>query len=239
MTRVRAIAIAIGLSITAGATPTLAEQQTYTYSIIHPTYGDIGTFTDTIDRSREATRIDSRLRVAVTFLGIVVYRQESDITEIMHGNRLVSLQSVTEKDGQHVEVHGEAQGDQFLVNATTGSFAGPATIAPSDPWVLKRTGEGTVVFTDTGRIIAVHISGGDYETISINGIPVSARHFVVLGDKRQDVWLDNQAMPIMFRVVEKGTPIDFVLQDTMAEAGAIAIASAKPAAFLRLGNAGK
>jgi len=118
--------------------------------------------------------------VAVTFLGIVVYRQESDITEIMHGNRLVSLQSVTEKDGQHVEVHGEAQGDQFLVNATTGSFAGPATIAPSDPWVLKRTGEGTVVFTDTGRIIAVHISGGDYETISINGIPPDRKRHTAL-----------------------------------------------------------
>jgi hypothetical protein len=239
MTRVRAIAVAMGLSIVAGAAPALAGQQVYTYTIIHPIYGEIGTFTDTIDRSREATRIDSRLRVAVTLLGIVVYRQESDITEIMRGNRLVSLQSVTEKDGLHVEVHGEAQGDQFLVDATAGSFAGPATIAPSDPWVLKRIGDGTVVFTDTGRIINVHISGGDYDTISVNDVTVSARHFVVMGDKRQDVWLDNQAMPIMFRVVEKGTPIDFVLQNATAEAGAIAVASVKPAAFARLGNGGK
>jgi hypothetical protein len=134
----------------------------------------------------------------------------------MRGNRLVSLQSVTEKDGQHFEVHGETQGNQFVVNATTGSFAGPATIAPSDPWVLKRTGEQTVVFTDTGRITNMYISGGDYDTISVNGASVSARHFVVMGDKRQEVWLDNREIPVMFRTIENGTPIDFMLQNTAA-----------------------
>ena len=239
MTRIRAIAVVIGFSVIAGAVPVLAGQQVYTYSIIHPIYGDIGTFTDTIDRSREATRIDSRLRVAVTLLGIVVYRQESDITEIMQGNRLVSLQSVTHRDGRHLEVHGEAQGDLFLVNATAGSFAGPATIAPSDPWVLKRTGEGTVVFTDTGRIIKVYISGGDYEAVSMNGISVSTRHFVVMGERRQDVWLDDQEMPVMFRVTEKGAPIDFVLRNAASDAGAIAVASARRPALARLGSDGK
>jgi hypothetical protein len=239
MTRIRAIAIAIVLVVVAGIAPALAEQQIYTYTIVHPIYGEIGTFTDTINRSREATRIDSRLRVAVTMLGIVVYRQESDITVILRGNRLVSLQSVTEKDGLHLEVHGEAKGDQFLVNGTVGTFAGPATIAPSDPWVLKRIGEGTVVFTDTGRIINVHISGGDYDTVSVNGTSVSARHFVVMGDKRQDVWLDNQATPVMFRVVEGGRPIDFMLQSAAAEVGAIAVAAVKAPELVRFANDAK
>ena len=213
MTRARAIAAAMGLSVIAGATPALAGPQVYTYSVLHPIYGEIGTLTDTIDRSPETTRIDARLRIAVKMLGIVVSRQETDTTEIMHGDRLVSLQSVTEKDGRHFEVHGEVQGDQFVVNATAGSFAGPATIAPSDPWVLKRTGEQTVVFTDTGRITNMYISGGDYDTVSVNGASVSARHFIVMGDKRQEVWLDNREIPVMFRTVEDGTPIDFVLQN--------------------------
>jgi len=33
-----------------GTTPALAGPQVYTYSIVHPVYGDIGTLTDTIDR---------------------------------------------------------------------------------------------------------------------------------------------------------------------------------------------
>jgi hypothetical protein len=213
----------MGLCIIAAITPALAGSQVYTYSVMHPIYGEIGTFTDTIDRGPEGTRIDSRLRIAVKFLGIVVYRQEANTTEIILGNRLVSLQSATEKDGQHLEVHGEARGDRFVVTATAGSFIGPATIAPSDPWVLKHTGDATVVFTDTGRIVNLHVSGGDYDTVSLNGTQVSARHFVVTGDKRQEVWLDNREIPIMFRTVEDGTPIDFVLQNAPAAASATTI----------------
>src|ERR1700720_1943199 len=82
--------------------------------------------TDTIDRSPEVTRIDARLRIAVELLGIVVYRQESDTTEVLRGGRLISLQSLSNKDRLRFEMHGEAQGNQFVVNATSGSFAGPA-----------------------------------------------------------------------------------------------------------------
>jgi hypothetical protein len=200
------------LSITASAAPALADQEVYTYSIIHPTYGDIGTLTDTISRGPETTRIDSRLRIAVKLLGIVVSRQDSDTTEIMQGDRMVSLESVTEKDGRHLEVHGKAQGDQFVVKTMSGSFVGPATILPSDPWMLKRTGEATVIFTDTGRITVMRISGGDVATVSLNGASVSAKHFTVTGDKHQEVWLDSREVPVMFRTVEDGTAIDFVLQ---------------------------
>lgn len=239
MTRAGAIAGAMGLTVIASAAPALAGQQTYTYVVVHPIYGEIGTFTDTIDRSPDTTRIDARLRVAVKLLGIVAYREESDATEIMRGDRLVSLQSVTEKEGRHLEVHGEAQGDQFVVNATAGSFAGPATTAPSDPWALKRTGEGTVVSTSTGKIVNVHISGGDYDTVSVNGASVSARHFVVMGDKRQEVWLDNREVPVMFRSIENGTPIDFVLQNATTAAGTTSVAALKRSALARPENGDK
>ena len=236
MTRARTIVAAMGFSVITGAAPALAGQQIYTYAVVHPIYGDIGTFTDMIDRSSETTRIDGRLRIAVKFLGIVVYRQETDTTVIIRGDRLVSLQSVTEKQGLHLEVHGEAQGNQFVVNATAGSFAGPAAIVPSDPWVLKRTGDETVVFMDTGRIVNVHISGGDYDTVSVENASISARHFIVTGAKRQDVWLDNRKIPVMFRTFENGTPIDFVLQNATAASSPTTVAALKRSALARLHN---
>lgn len=237
--RARAIAVAMGLSVMSGATPALAGQQVFVYAVVHPFYGEIGTLTDTIDRSPETTRSDWSLRIAVKLLGIVVYRQESDTTEIMRGNRLVSLQSATDKDGRHFEVHGEARGDHFVVTAMTGSVAGPATIAPSDPWVLKRTGVETVIYMDTGRIIDVRVSGGDYDTISVNGASMSARHFVVTGDKRQEVWLDIRKIPVMFRTFENGTPIDFVLQNAMAAIGTITVAALKSSVLARPENGDK
>lgn len=219
MTRARAIAGTICFGLLGAAAPALAGQQVYTYSVVHPIYGEIGTFTDTIDRNAGATRIESRLRIAVKLLGVVAYREESDATEVLHGDRLMSLQSVTNKDGRHLEVHGEAKGDQFMVNCTLGTFAGPGTISPSDPWVLKRTGEEVVVSTSTGKIVHVEISGGDYDKVAMNGAEVQARHFIVSGDKRQEVWLDNREVPIKFRTIEDGTAIDFVLQNTAADAG--------------------
>ena len=213
MTRARNI-IAAGLCLLVGAAPAWSGQQVYTYSVVHPLYGEIGSRTDTIDRSPETLRIDSRLRIVVELLGVVVYSQKSDTTEIMHGNRLVSLDSVSIKDGQHLEVHGKVQGDHFVVNSTAGSFTAAATTAPSDPWVLKGTGGGALIYPSTGRIIQAQVSGGENETVSVNGAPFSVRHFVVTGENREDVWLDPQGIPVMFRTDEGGTPIDFVLQNS-------------------------
>ena len=227
MRRAIAIAGAVGLSIAANGAPAQAAPQVYTYSVVHPIYGEIGTFTDTIDRNPDAMRIDAHLRVAVKFLGVVAYREESDTTEVLRGNRLMSLQSVTEKDGRHLEVHGEARGDQFMVNATSGSYAAPATITPSDPWLLKRTGQELVVSTSTGKMVTVQISGGDYETVPLNGASVSARHYVVDADKRQEVWLDNRDVPVKFRSMENGTGIDFMLQNATAAAGGTTVRALK------------
>jgi len=239
MAPAKSIAVAMGLSVVVSATPVLAGQQVYIYSVVHPLYGEIGTLTDTVDRGSDVLRIDSRMRIAVDLLGVVVYRHESDTTEIMRNGRLISLQSVIEKDGQHLEVHGEAQGDQFVVNATAGSFTGPAATAPCDPWVLKHTGEGAVVYPSTGRITNAHVSGGDYQRISVNGALVPTRHFAVMGDNREDVWLDNREIPIMFRTVEDGTPIDFVLQEAGAGGGPALVAASEHSIRPRSGNTSK
>jgi len=239
MTRGMAVAGAMTLGLIAGAAPAAAGQQVYTYSVVHPIYGEIGTFTDPIDRSGEGMRIESRLRVAVKLLGVVAYREESDATEVLHGNRLVSLHSVTNKDGRHLEVHGEAQGDQFMVDCTLGSFSGPGSVSPSDPWLLKRVGDEVVVSTSTGRIVHVQVSGGDYDVVAVNGTTVSARHYLVEGDKRQEVWLDSREVPIMFRTIEDGTAIDFVLQSGKPDSSTTTVAALRRSVTARPENGDK
>ena len=207
------------------ATPAPAGQLVYTYAVLHPHYGEIGTFTDTIDRRPGTMRIEGRLRIAMKFFGIILYRKETDVTAIMRDERLISLQSVTKKGGEYLQVRGEVLGDQFVVNTTSGTFAGPTTILPSDPFVLKSTGEGTMVSTDTGRISSVKVSGGDHDTVSVNGNSISGRRFSVVGVTQWEVWLDDHGIPVMFRIVENGTPIDFVLRSTT---GAV-LARSRPA----------
>jgi hypothetical protein len=233
MTQPKILVLAIGVLAAAGAASGFAGQKVYTYSVVHPVYGEIGTLTDSVERGPDAMRIESRLRIAVTVLGIVMYRQQCDTTEVMQGNRLVSLQSQSEKDGQHLETQGKAEGGKFVVNGTAGSFTGPANIVPSDPWILEHSGEGTIVYASTGKISKAMVSGGSYETVTVNGASLTARHFTVMGDIRQDVWLDDRGVPVMFRSVEDGTPIDFVLQGGPWTASATQVASSERPALPR------
>lgn len=222
MTPAQAFAAAgIGLFLgISGAAPARAEPQVYVYTVLHPTYGRIGTLTDTVDRSEDKTEIESKLRVAVELMGVTLFHQRSDVTEVMEGDRLISLHSVTDKGDKHLEVHGKAEGGKFVVDATMGSFIGPASTAPSDPWALERTGPHTLVYTSTGHIKDAQVTGGQAETFMLNGSEVSLRHFVIDGLNRQEVWLDSAGIPVMFRSVEDGTPIDFVLQQALAPNGA-------------------
>jgi hypothetical protein len=230
MMPVSAIAVVLGLNVIFGATPLLAGQQIYVYSVTHPFYGEIGTRTDTIDRSPEGMRIDSHLRIAVRLVGIVVYRQESNTTEIIRGNRLLHFEMPAVFLSDTLQ-HGKAQDGQVVVHATSGSFSGPATIAPCEPWVLKHTGAGTLVYPSTGRIMNAQVFGGEYETVSPNGATVSARHFTVVAHNRDDVWLDDQGIPVMFRAIENGTPIDFVLQTAPQPASVSLVTPGRPTAL--------
>jgi hypothetical protein len=79
----------------------------------------------------------------------------------------------------------------ILSSACTIGYARKVTLMdmtekiPHDPWALNRTGKETMVYIGRHRIINVNVSGGDYDTVSVSRAAVSARHFIVTGDKRQ------------------------------------------------------
>src|SRR5579859_995483 len=218
------------------AVPAGAQEGAYSFSVVHSVYGPIGTFTESIDRSGSTTRVESRIRIAVKVLGIVVHRQEGDRTEIFHGDRLVSLQSSTTTNGTRLDVHGQEQGDHFVVTSAAGVTEAPANVAPSDPWVLKDLGIGTLVSVETGRIIPTRVTGGEQVTISIQGSPIVTRHFIARGaglrEMEQEIWLNDHDVPVMFRIVEKGKSIDFTLTSPLHDA-AIAEAHLVPTAQLK------
>lgn len=200
------------------AGPVHSQEQTYSYSVVHPLYGTIGTYTQTIARSGDTTRIDGQLRVAAKVLGITVHREESDHIEIFRGDRLVSLLSVTTTNGARLDVRGEAQGDHFVVTSLTGDLEAPADIAPSDPWVLKQLGVGTVVSMKTGRIIPTRVTGGELAMVPLQGAVVATRHFMAHGEREQEIWMNDHDVPIKFRSVENGTAIDFMLASPLRDA---------------------
>jgi hypothetical protein len=212
-------ACAIGLSFLVTCASATAAQQSYIYVIIHPVYGEIGSFTHTTEQKANTTSINSHLRVAIKVLGTVAYREDADGTAILRDDRLVSLQNVTHKNGTQIEVRGESQGNTFVVSSPSGTVIAPADVAPSDPWFVKPTGPREMVSTKTGKVVHARVSNGENTTISLDGVSVPARHFTIVSDNRQDVWLDDHNVPLMFRTEVDGTPIDFVLRSPLTETG--------------------
>ncbi|HUK10055.1 MAG TPA: DUF6134 family protein [Stellaceae bacterium] len=208
----------------------LASEQIYTYTVVHPILGEIGSFTDRVNRSGVQTRVDTQLHVLVRILGVVAYREESQGSEVLEGDRLISLESDGDRDGQPIDVHGRVQDGKFVVKSRAGTISAPLDITPSDPWLVRGAMQAKVVSTRTGQIVDVSVTGGETVTIQLQGVSAHARHYLITGDKRQEVWMADNGIPLMMRSIEDNVPIDFVLKTPLAQAVPGFVAAAAPTA---------
>ena len=50
-----------------------------------------------------------------------------------------------------------------------GVVEAPADVVPSDPWLLRKNGIGTVVSTKTGELIGMSVTGGEAASVALQG----------------------------------------------------------------------
>ena len=193
------------------AAPAYAAREVYTYRVIHPTYGEIGTYTNTVDRSGDDANVQTELKIAVRKIGIVVYRQEARRAEHWRHDRLMSFESVTITNGSKLEVRGEARGDGFAITTPSGTQIAPRNVHPSNPWSAMVLKTDYMMSTKTGRLSHVRVSGGEEEPVALAGSTMRLHQYEIVSDKRQFVWLDSSGTPVAFRTEEDGTEVDFVL----------------------------
>lgn len=203
--------VLVVFGVLAIANPADAESA-FVYRMVHPTYGDIGTFSESVMPTSTGTVIQINVHIAVKFLGITLFREEGERVETFKGNMLASLKSYTVTNGSRIDVTGEAQEDAFILNTPSGLVTAPLDVFPSDPWLIKNDGMGTSVAIETGEAIKTQITGGEQEIRSVQGALISTRHFKAVGaDQQYDVWVNDSGVPVAFRSLEDGTPIDFTL----------------------------
>src|SRR5690348_9963201 len=89
-----AVCLAGGLLLS-GASDAAQAPQKLAFTVHHSRYGRIGTYTNTIVRSGGETTVTTEIHIAVSILGITLYRQEALRQEHWNGERLVSFHGVT------------------------------------------------------------------------------------------------------------------------------------------------
>jgi Family of unknown function (DUF6134) len=211
--RRRSSAIAVAAIVLVAMADRAAASETLAYRVHHATYGNIGTYTNVIERRGDNTSVRSELHVAVKLLGVVVWRQEASRTEEWGRNRLISFDGVTVTNGKRIEVHGAARGDRFVIAAPGGTVEAPASVHPSNPWSAMVVAPGAMMSTSTGEVTTVGIIGGEMQAVEIAGKTLHLRQFDIIGEKHRVVWLDDNRVPVAFRTEERGAIVDFILED--------------------------
>jgi hypothetical protein len=204
----------IAVGVLGFASPASAALQKFVYQIRHSTYGSIGTYTNSVETAGDNTTVTTAGRIRVSILGIVLYRQDFDRVERWVGERLMSFQGLTTTNGRSTEVKGEAEGNRFAVSSPNGSFVAPADVKPANPWSDVVLMGATMMTPDRGLLEDVKIRPAEMTELAINGSKVRARRYEIQrlsGEKRYEVWLDDEGTTVMFNVNTRRGLVTFTL----------------------------
>jgi len=208
---VRALSFAALLGLSPASPVAAATPLQLTYRVTHAVFGDIGTYTNTVESTGDGATVLTRAHFEVSMLGVRMYREDAESTERWQGNRLVSFHGVSDKGDGRAEVKGEARGDNFVITSPRGTVTAPASVQPANPWSANFLGSNTIMHPDTGRVEQVRVSGGEQTTVKIDGASISARKYDVDGKPRYSVWLDARGVPMMFAIDDDSGKITFTL----------------------------
>ncbi len=208
------LGLAAGLAI--GASPACADAYRLDYNVSHSQYGNIGTYSNTIDSDGQNTTVVTRSNIAVRLMGGIVtaYRQSADRIEKWIGDRLVSLQAATSINGKKSEVNGAAEGDHFQIKTAKGSAEEPALVRLANPWSSRLMNGDTIITPDDGTTNKVHITPGQDTVVKIADADVPAKPYDIdlVGTKKHyHVWFDNSGTPVMFNMTDDSGIVTFTL----------------------------
>lgn len=196
-----------------------AATQVYTYTVEHPTYGNIGTYTNTVSQDGKAADVRTDLHIAVKVIGIPLFHQDASREEHWDDKRLVGFRSATDDNGTKIDVTGKAAADSFAIESSTlGAMTAPPQVHPSNPWAPFVLQTNMMMSSKTGKVLPVVVKDTGEVTMTFDGHPVRVHQWFVDDDKHQVVWIDDRGVVVAFQTEEQGAQINFVLTHATAEA---------------------
>ena len=196
----------------ADAPPPYPPDGTYRYAVAHPTFGDIGSYTNTIAQSGAEVTVTTHVEIRVRIAFVTVRQIIADRSELWRQGKLTRYHSVTSRDGRRIEVSGEAEAAGFAINGPLGSAVAPSGVFPSNPWWIAITGAKVVMAAETGRLQPVDFRVVGSDTVRAGNRDVVARHFASgSGADRAELWYDAENVPVKFSTVDDDTMITLTL----------------------------
>jgi hypothetical protein len=206
-------AVAFGLfaNVMGGGARAAETPAQFIYRVSHAMFGEIGSYANTIQPTRDGVTVQTRVNLDVSILGVRMYRENAERTERWQGDRLVSFHGITDKGKGPVEVKGEARGNSFVISSPHGTVTAPASVHPANPWSANFLRSNTMMRLDSGQIEQVRIGSGQETVVKIDGAPIPAVKFEIDGSTRYTVWIDGRGVPVMFVADDDTGKVTFTL----------------------------
>ena len=183
----------------------------FVYRVNHSVFGDIGTYANTVESSRDGITVKTRAHFEVKMLGVRMHREDAERTEHWQGNRLVSFHSVTDKGDGPMEVNGEARGNSFVITSPQGTITAPWSVHPANPWSSNFLHSNTMMRPDSGKLEQVRIGSGQETAVKIDNATIPAVKYEIDGSTKYTVWLDSRGVPVEFVVNDDTGKVTFTL----------------------------
>ena len=183
----------------------------FVYRVNHSVFGDIGTYANTVEPSRDGITVKTRAHFEVKMLGVRMHREDAERTEHWQGNRLVSFHSVTDKGDGPMEVNGEARGNSFVITSPQGTITAPWSVHPANPWSSNFLHSNTMMRPDSGKLEQVRIGSGQETAVKIDNATSPAVKYEIDGSTKYTVWLDSRGVPVEFVVNDDTGKVTFTL----------------------------
>jgi hypothetical protein len=201
-------------------------EKVYTYSVNHPTHGNIGTYRNGIVDSGAQVVVRNEIRVQVKVLVVVAHEEASDSREMWRSGRLVSFSGVTQENGRKTVVTGEAEGPKFVVETPQGPKEAPASVYPSNPWSRAILKAKVLLGTKSGNLYRVHTGAGEPRSVVVGEKTIATEYFKVEGDAQYELWFDERGVAVKFTEIDKNGVITFnLVEETVQPANASAATS--------------
>src|SRR5438045_9332996 len=108
------VSVLLGPMLVHSAPIRAAAPERMVYRVQHSRYGNIGTYSNAVEKTGNVTTVTTEAHIAVSILGVVLYRQDIARQERWHADRLVSFHGVTTVNGRSSELSGSAEGDRLV-----------------------------------------------------------------------------------------------------------------------------
>ena len=191
-----------------------ASPERMVYRVQHSRYGNIGTYSNAVEKAGNVTTVTTEAHILVSVLGVVLYRQEIARQERWNADRLVSFHGVTTVNGKAYELTGSADGDHFVLMSPNGPIVAPASVRIANPWSADVLRGDTLLTPDRGRLENVQVKTTEETSLAINGRATRTKHYEINrldGTKRYEVWLDDQGTPVQFITYNPNGMVTFTL----------------------------